>query len=88
MPLLQCAAVGRAFALGGEGAATPAPPRAGRTAAPHPFAVPLCGFPFWRGEARFLDAVTPTYSAAARRGLALLEAESEKPGETQDEPNH
>lgn len=35
----------------------------------------LGGFPFWRGEARFLEAVLPTYSAAARRGLALLEAE-------------
>jgi uncharacterized Zn finger protein len=41
----------------------------------------LGGFPFWRGESRFLDAVTPTYPAAARRGLSLLETELGKPVE-------
>jgi uncharacterized Zn finger protein len=36
----------------------------------------LGGFPFWRGTDRFLDALAPTYSAAAQRGLALFEAEN------------
>jgi uncharacterized Zn finger protein len=35
----------------------------------------LGGFPFWRGSGRFLDAITPTYSAAAGRAVALLEVE-------------
>jgi uncharacterized Zn finger protein len=39
----------------------------------------LGGFPFWRGTDRFLDALVPTYSAAARRGLAVFEAEPSVP---------
>lgn len=39
----------------------------------------LGSFPFWRGTDRFLDALAPTYSAAARRGLALFEAENAPP---------
>jgi uncharacterized Zn finger protein len=39
----------------------------------------LGGFPFWRGSERFLDALAPTYSAAAGRGLALFEKESSPP---------
>lgn len=39
----------------------------------------LGGFPFWRGTDRFLDALVPTYSAAARRGLAVFEAETTTP---------
>lgn len=35
----------------------------------------LGGFPFWRGAGRFLDSLTPKYSTAAARALALLEAE-------------
>ncbi len=35
----------------------------------------LGGFPFWRGTDRFLDALAPTYSASAQRGLALFEAD-------------
>lgn len=35
----------------------------------------LGGFPFWRGTDRFLDALAPTYSAAAQRGLALFETD-------------
>jgi hypothetical protein len=29
----------------------------------------LGGFPFWRGEQPFLEAVEPTYRLAAQRGL-------------------
>jgi len=36
----------------------------------------LGGFPFWRGTDRFQDALAPTYSAAARRGLTVFEAEA------------
>jgi uncharacterized Zn finger protein len=39
----------------------------------------LGGFPFWRGTNRFLDTLVPTYSAAARRGLTVFEAESNSP---------
>ncbi|QDU24214.1 SWIM zinc finger family protein [Urbifossiella limnaea] len=39
----------------------------------------LGGFPFWRGTDRFLDTLVPTYSAAARRGLTVFEAESMPP---------
>lgn len=39
----------------------------------------LGGFPFWRGTDRFLDTLAPTYSAAARRGLTVFEAESVPP---------
>lgn len=39
----------------------------------------LGGFPFWRGTDRFLDALIPTYAAAARRGLAVFEAEAAVP---------
>ncbi len=42
----------------------------------------LGGFPFWRGTDRFLDAIVPTYSAAARRGLAVFEAENTLPTES------
>lgn len=35
----------------------------------------LGGFPFWRGTDHFLDAIAPTYPAAAQRGLALFEAD-------------
>jgi uncharacterized Zn finger protein len=41
----------------------------------------LGGFPFWRGTDRFLDALGPTYSAAARRGLAVFDAEGTPPDE-------
>ena len=41
----------------------------------------LGGFPFWRGTDRFLDAITPTYSAAARRGMAVYEGEPSPPAE-------
>jgi uncharacterized Zn finger protein len=43
----------------------------------------LAGFPFWRGTDRFLDALVPTYSAAARRGLAVFEAETSTPDDSQ-----
>ncbi len=36
----------------------------------------LGAFPFWRGKERFLDALVPHYGAAARRGLAVFEAET------------
>ena len=36
----------------------------------------LGGFPFWRGTDRFLDTLVPTYSAAARRGLTVFEADT------------
>jgi uncharacterized Zn finger protein len=39
----------------------------------------LGSFPFWRGTDRFLDALAPTYSVAAQRGLALFEAENSPP---------
>jgi uncharacterized Zn finger protein len=39
----------------------------------------LGAFPFWRGTERFLDALFPTYAAAARRGLAVFEAETVVP---------
>lgn len=39
----------------------------------------LGGFPFWRGTDRFLDSLVPTYSAAARRGLSVFEAETTLP---------
>jgi len=39
----------------------------------------LGGFPFWRDTDRFLDAIVSTYSAAARRGLAVFEAENTVP---------
>ena len=42
----------------------------------------LGGFPFWRGTDRFLDALVPTYSAAARRGLAVFEAEPPTPDDS------
>jgi uncharacterized Zn finger protein len=42
----------------------------------------LGGFPFWRGTERFLDALAPTYAAAAARGLALFDAESTSPSDT------
>jgi uncharacterized Zn finger protein len=32
----------------------------------------LGNFPFWRGGERFLDAITPVYAEAARRGLNLF----------------
>ena len=41
----------------------------------------LGGFPFWRGTDRLLEALTPTYSAAAQRGLALFESESSSPAD-------
>jgi uncharacterized Zn finger protein len=41
----------------------------------------LGGFPFWRGTERFLDALTPTYSAAARRGLAAFDAAGGQAGD-------
>ncbi len=44
----------------------------------------LGGFPFWRGADRFLEAITPTYSVAARRGLAVFEAESSSSAESSD----
>jgi uncharacterized Zn finger protein len=34
----------------------------------------LGGFPFWRGEERFVDAMTAAYGPAARRGLAAFES--------------
>jgi uncharacterized Zn finger protein len=39
-----------------------------------PAALPrrLGGFPFWRGEAPFLDALAPTYASASPRGLHVL----------------
>jgi uncharacterized Zn finger protein len=41
----------------------------------------LGGFPFWRGTDRFLEALAPTYSAAAQRGLAVFESESSSPAD-------
>jgi len=40
-------------------------------APPTPAALPrrLGGFPFWRGEAPFLDSLSPSYAAASPRGL-------------------
>jgi uncharacterized Zn finger protein len=40
----------------------------------------LGNFPFWRGTERFLDALTPVYREAARRGLDVFV------GEVQSEP--
>ncbi len=45
----------------------------------------LGGFPFWRGTDRFLDALAPTYSAAAQRGLAQFEADDSPPHDTAPE---
>jgi uncharacterized Zn finger protein len=42
----------------------------------------LGGFPFWRGTERFLEALAPTYPAAAGRGLALFEKETSPPLDT------
>ncbi len=42
----------------------------------------LGGFPFWRGTDRLLDAITPIYSRAAERGLALFETENVTPHDT------
>ena len=47
----------------------------------------LGGFPFWRGTDRFLDAIAPTYSAAAQRGLALFDAEDSPSLDTVPEQN-
>lgn len=38
----------------------------------------LGNFPFWRGEERFLDAITPVYTQASPRGLELFLGEREK----------
>ena len=35
----------------------------------------LGGFPFWRGTDRFLDAIAPTYAAAARRGMVVYDGD-------------
>ncbi len=40
----------------------------------------LGGFPFWRGAGRFLDSLTPTYSAAAGRAVAVLETDTSGDG--------
>jgi uncharacterized Zn finger protein len=47
---------------------------------PIPAALPkrLGNFPFWRGEERFLDAITPVYTQASPRGLELFLGEREK----------
>ncbi len=77
-------------------------PRRSWTGAPHPadvrgdVRVPpvsavgpkrLGGFPFWRGMDRFLDAIAPTYSVAAQRGLALFEADDAPSLDTAPEKN-
>lgn len=38
----------------------------------------LGNFPFWRGEERFLDAITPVYTQASLYGLELFLGEREK----------
>ena len=38
----------------------------------------LGNFPFWRGEERFLDAITPVYTQASPRGLELFLGERNK----------
>jgi uncharacterized Zn finger protein len=38
----------------------------------------LGNFPFWRGEERFLDAITPVYTQASPHGLELFLGEREK----------
>jgi uncharacterized Zn finger protein len=39
----------------------------------------LGAIPFWQGTERSLDALVPHYGAAARRGLAVFEAETAGP---------
>ena len=46
----------------------------------------LGGFPFWRGTDHFLDALAPTYSAAAQRGLALFDGDSSPSFSSSSEP--
>ena len=38
----------------------------------------LGGFPFWRGEERFLEALEPAYRRAGDRGMELLEGPGER----------